>query len=206
MKRTNRKYPSSYVKANSNSSDGFDIARKLKIVLDQHGYDGERFLKTVKYETGDYTDLTNSDDAINWLCAITGWAPNDYQSQDMSVRKATELYNEAMNIDVSDDFDVNYDVTNFDDMDLDVTDTTSFSGESAVSAIASALGLPNNLAQEVYNWYDMEGSTDDYDDVHDFVDFVCDDIYDMLDACTDAELRREIGSYVGYDIDEDEDF
>ena len=81
----------------------------------------------------------------------------------------------------------------------------SFSGKSAISAIASALGLPNNLATIVYDWYNIEGSTDDYDDVHDFVHFVRDDIYDMLDACTDTELRKEIGSYLGVDYYEDED-
>lgn len=72
--------------------------------------------------------------------------------------------------------------------------------------IKKALGVPDNLASTIYDWYDAEGAFEDFSTVSEFVDFLRDDIYNMLDACTDAELRREIGSYVGYDIDEDEDF
>ena len=83
-----------------------------------------------------------------------------------------------------------------------------FSRDEAISSIASTLGVPKDIADTIYDWYDSEGSVDDYTNVDDFVDYVSDDIYDMLDACTDTELRKEIGGYLGVDYydEDDEDY
>ena len=70
-------------------------------------------------------------------------------------------------------------------------------------------GISNNLfnspdkklcmdaAKIVYNWYETEGALEDFDYLEDFITFVKDDIYDMLDAASNAKEVKIVNKALG---------
>lgn len=56
-------------------------------------------------------------------------------------------------------------------------------------------------ANIVAQWYENENALDDFDSIQSLLEYIEDDIYDMLDAATDAEEYEIVSKYI-YDDDE----
>lgn len=81
----------------------------------------------------------------------------------------------------------------------------NFSASKMKNVIAEALNVSEDIASIIYDWYDAEGSFDDFDDVDDFVNYLKDDIYDMLDAASEP-IRSKVAHALDIDIyDQDEE-
>lgn len=52
-------------------------------------------------------------------------------------------------------------------------------------------------ARIIRDWYVAEGCDEDFDDVDDFIDWMCDDIFDMVDAATDPREVRIVKKAIG---------
>ena len=63
--------------------------------------------------------------------------------------------------------------------------------DNVIKAIMHKLDINKDAASIIYSWYDAEDAFEDFDSVSDLVSYVKDDIYDMLDACTD-DAERDI--------------
>lgn len=61
--------------------------------------------------------------------------------------------------------------------------------DSVIKAIMHRMGINKDAASIIYSWYDAEDAFEDFDSLSDLVSYVKDDIYDMLDACTDDAER-----------------
>lgn len=73
---------------------------------------------------------------------------------------------------------------------------TPYDRDETAQAIADSLGIDISDAYIIYDWYEVEGTAEDFDDIDSFVEFVEDDIYDMLDACDDEALRQRLLSAI----------
>ena len=80
--------------------------------------------------------------------------------------------------------------------DEEIEDADVYDRDYASERIASNLGIDISDAYIIYDWYDEEGALDDFDSVTAFVDYVSDDIYDMLDACDDEALKQRLLSAI----------
>ena len=68
-----------------------------------------------------------------------------------------------------------------------------YENESVVSkAIQKALGIKAKDAKTVYNWYSDEYAFDDFETLDEFIDYLQDDIYNMLDAADDEDTADRI--------------
>lgn len=79
-----------------------------------------------------------------------------------------------------------------DDDWYDDDDNELYDESKVVPAIQSALKISEEDANTVYEWYNNEGSFEDFDSLDDFIDYMKDDIYDMIDAADDQELADRI--------------
>jgi len=70
-------------------------------------------------------------------------------------------------------------------------------GDDPVAGIATMFSISYEDAEKIFDWYDAEGATEDYDSIRDFLDFVNDDIRDMLDAADDQEFANRIRVAIG---------
>lgn len=70
-------------------------------------------------------------------------------------------------------------------------------GDDPVAGIATMFSIPYEDAETIFDWYDAEGSTEDFDNVRDFLNYVNDDIWDMLDAADDQEFANKIRVALG---------
>lgn len=61
-----------------------------------------------------------------------------------------------------------------------------------VKAIQKALNISSKDAKTVYGWYANEYAFDDFETVDEFIDYLEDDIYEMLDAADDEDTADRI--------------
>ena len=69
--------------------------------------------------------------------------------------------------------------------------------DDPVAGIAAMFSISYEDAEVIFDWYDVEGSTADFDDVSEFLDYVNDDIWNMLDAADDQEFADKIRVALG---------
>ena len=67
-----------------------------------------------------------------------------------------------------------------------------------LDAINSVLN-DEQASKIVYNWYNNEGAFDDFESTEDFIDYLKDDIYDMLDAATTQNEKDVVMKALGDD-------
>lgn len=89
----------------------------------------------------------------------------------------------------------------FDESDIRMAGISEDSGtpydrDETAQAIADSLDIDISDAYLIYDWYEAEGSIEDFDDIDSFVEYVEDDIYDMLDACDDEALKQRLLSAI----------
>lgn len=87
--------------------------------------------------------------------------------------------------DSDDDFDEDEE-NDWDDIGFDTNSGT------IVPVIEQTLGVPEDVAELIYTWYDIEDIWDDFDSPQDFARFLKDDIYDMADACDDEAEKQKV--------------
>lgn len=90
----------------------------------------------------------------------------------------------------------------------DIDEREEAFGDDPVGGIATMFSISYEDAETIFDWYDAEGATEDFDNVRDFLDFVNDDILNMLDAADDQYFANQIRAALGYDpveLDEDGD-
>lgn len=63
-----------------------------------------------------------------------------------------------------------------------------------------------DAANIVANWYEQDGILDDFDDIDELLNYIEDDIYDMLDAATDEEEYDIVSKYLNTDTDDDREY
>lgn len=63
-----------------------------------------------------------------------------------------------------------------------------------------------DAANIVANWYEQDGILDDFDDIYELLNYIEDDIYDMLDAATDEEEYDIVSKYLNTDTDDDREY
>lgn len=66
--------------------------------------------------------------------------------------------------------------------------------DTVMQAIKEEFGIDDYDAYTIYDWYDAESAQDDFSSIADLVDYIKDDIYNMIDACDDevqADRIRE---------------
>lgn len=64
-----------------------------------------------------------------------------------------------------------------------------YTDEELIQSIQHKLDISNKAAKIIYNWYDTEGEFDSQDDLVDTLDYIKNDIFDMLDAATDPNEK-----------------
>ena len=91
----------------------------------------------------------------------------------------TEIY--------ADDTEMDYSL----DEDLDDSDLM-YDKDHMTKLISQSLGISMTDAALVYDAYRMEDAFDDFYSIDEFIDFMQDDIYDLLDACDDEVVKQRI--------------
>lgn len=85
------------------------------------------------------------------------------------------------------------------DRPTDFDDEEYAFGDDPVAGIAAMLGISYEDADRIFDWYDAEGVTADFDSIREFLDYINDDIENLLIAMDDedpefaAKLRDQIG-------------
>lgn len=74
----------------------------------------------------------------------------------------------------------------------DSSNLDKFSRDEVVTLIQDVLKVPKSIASIIYRWYANEDAYSDYTSLDDFADYLVDDIYDMIDACDDEDLRQRV--------------
>lgn len=70
-----------------------------------------------------------------------------------------------------------------------------------VSLLKEHFEFSEDAANIVARWYIQEDALDDFDDIDELLDYIEDDIYDMLDACTDEEEYDTVSRYLNASTD-----
>ena len=83
----------------------------------------------------------------------------------------------------------------------DIDSSTEIYGEmngintsELVQVLMDVYDLPRNLAKKIVGWYEMEDALDDFDSIDDFIEYLDNDIFDMLDSASDED-REAISPY-----------
>ena len=63
-----------------------------------------------------------------------------------------------------------------------------------------------DAANIVANWYEQDGILDDFDDIDELLNYIDDDIYDMLDASTTEEEYDIVSKYLNTDTNDDREY
>lgn len=77
----------------------------------------------------------------------------------------------------------------------------SSTSNSLANAIASSFGVSKEAANIVAQWYMNEDILEDYDDLEDALDYIRDDLPDMLEAASDPDEIQTVGAEFGIDVD-----
>lgn len=88
----------------------------------------------------------------------------------------------------------------WDDSEYDDIPSFNHDSETMVRAIADYLHISDDIADIIYNWYDLEDAWEDFDSVQDFLSYMEHDVYDMLDACDDPDEAERVRRAIEVDM------
>lgn len=83
-------------------------------------------------------------------------------------------------------------IYSIDESDLPEEADDLYDRDTVMEAISDEFGIDDYDAYMIYDWYAEEGTLDDFESIDEFIEYVSDDIYDMLDAADDEEAKQRI--------------